>query len=263
MAKLLASDIDGTLLRSDGTVSQRTRAALRAALADGRHVVLATGRPLIYVRALATELGIDAPVVCANGAVLYDVTADEVLVEHGLPADVYEHVVERLRGAFDGLAFGVETARTFSCEPGFAELAVWPIPPGSVATNGTPLWEGAPSKILVRHPTMSLGEALAEVEAAVGDVATVTHSTPELLEIAALGVDKGAGLAKLAGDLGCGAADVVAFGDMPNDVAMLEWAGRGVAVANAHWTAIEAADEMTASNDDDGVAQVVEALGTL
>lgn len=263
MARLVATDLDGTLLRSDGTVSARARTALRAAHDDGRVVVLATGRPIRFVRDLAVDLRISAPVVCANGAITYDATADEIVLEETLPLETYEHLLATLRERFDGLTFGVETGRVFSCEQAFADLAVWPMPPGSVAAEGVPLCAVPPAKILVRHPSMPLADAYEAIVEAVGDLASVTHSTSTLLEIAAPGVDKGAGLARLAAEIGIEAEDVVAFGDMPNDVGMLAWAGRGVAVENAHPAVLEVADEVTASNDDDGVARVVELLDAL
>jgi hydroxymethylpyrimidine pyrophosphatase-like HAD family hydrolase len=80
------------------------------------------------------------------------------------------------------------------------------------------------------------------------------------MEISASGVSKAVALSRLADELGVPADEVVAFGDMPNDVPMLGWAGHAVAVANAHPDVLAAADEITASNDDDGVAQVIERL---
>lgn len=259
---MIATDLDGTLLRSDGTVSPRTRDALHEAREQGRVVVLATGRPIRYVRELAIGLELKAPVVCANGAIIYDAAADEVVVETGLPLDVYNEVLDTLRTEFEDLAFAVETARSFVCEPAFATIADWPVPDGSVCADGSPLCDAPPAKLLVRHPTLALDEAVARMRDVVSGFASVTYSTPHLVEIAAIGVDKGAGLGHLAHELGFGAADVVAFGDMPNDVAMLEWAGRAVAVANAHIDVLAVADEVTDSNNADGVARVIESLDT-
>ena len=95
------------------------------------------------------------------------------------------------------------------------------------------------------------------VVAAVGEVATPTWSGDHLMEISAAGITKAATLARLADELGVAAAEVVAFGDMPNDIAMLEWAGTSYAVANADPTVIEVADHVCPANDDDGVARVL------
>jgi HAD superfamily hydrolase (TIGR01484 family) len=113
-------------------------------------------------------------------------------------------------------------------------------------------------KLLARHEELGSDELLAAARAAVGAGATLTHSSNDgLLEISAADVSKASGLASLAAELGVPAAETVAFGDMPNDLPMLAWAGHGVAVANAHPEVLAAADEVTASNDDDGVAEVL------
>jgi hydroxymethylpyrimidine pyrophosphatase-like HAD family hydrolase len=110
-------------------------------------------------------------------------------------------------------------------------------------------------KLLGRHPTLAPDEFVAAAREAIGDLATLTYSSGDgLLEISGVGVTKASGLARLAQERGVVPHDVVAFGDMPNDVPMLTWAGRGVAVANAHPDVIDVADEVTSSNNDDGVA---------
>ena len=116
-------------------------------------------------------------------------------------------------------------------------------------------------KLLARHEELSSDEMLAAARSAVPEGAELTHSSSDgLLEISAVGVSKASGLATVCAELSVDAADVVAFGDMPNDLPMLAWAGRGVAVANAHPEVLAAVDHVTASNDDDGVAQVLESL---
>src|SRR5262249_1564091 len=87
----------------------------------------------------------------------------------------------------------------------------------------------------------------------------LTYSTRHgLIELSAPGITKGTGLARLAGELGIAAADVLAVGDMPNDLSMLRWAGHGVAMANSHPTVLRAADEITAGNSEDGLAHILE-----
>jgi len=110
-------------------------------------------------------------------------------------------------------------------------------------------------KLLARHEELGSDELLSLAKSAVPEGAELTHSSSDgLLEISAAGVSKASGLATVCAELGVAADDVVAFGDMPNDLPMLAWAGTGVAVANAHPEVLAAADEVTASNDDDGVA---------
>jgi hydroxymethylpyrimidine pyrophosphatase-like HAD family hydrolase len=118
------------------------------------------------------------------------------------------------------------------------------------------------SKLLARVEGLNSDAMLARALAVVDDgVATMTHSSIDgLLEISAYGVTKATTLAEVIASRGFAAADVVAFGDMPNDAAMLAWAGHGVAVANAHPDVLAVVNEVTASNDDDGVAQILERL---
>ena len=124
-------------------------------------------------------------------------------------------------------------------------------------------------KLLVRGPDADVAVLRSVVSRVVGDSAEVTWSSTyaePLLELSAAGVHKGSALAALAGRLGIGAPDVVAFGDMPNDVAMLRWAGTGVAVANADPEVLAVADLVAATNDEDGVARtltdLLDAAGT-
>ena len=110
----------------------------------------------------------------------------------------------------------------------------------------------------MRHPALPLPDLLRVTRAIAGDVAVVTHSGTVFVEISAAGVTKAAALEGLCARLGVEAARVVACGDMPNDLPMFHWAGHGVAVANAHPDVLVAADEVTLSNDEDGVARVLE-----
>ncbi len=255
---VVASDLDGTLLTSLGEVSPRSRRALVAVRAAGGHVVLATGRPTRYVVDLARSLDLDTPVVCANGAVLYDARRDEVVAERTLATRVVGELGAALRARLPGVAFAVEGARGFRCERRFAEHNEWPIPVDAVVDDEG--WvDGEPvAKLLVRHPGLELGELLAAAGEVLDGQGEATYSSATLLEVAAPGVDKAAGLAEVVGALGVEQGDVVAFGDMPNDIPMLRWAGTGVAVANAHREVRAVADAVTASNDDDGVARDLE-----
>jgi len=134
--------------------------------------------------------------------------------------------------------------------------------PGVAAVRDPAELVAAPAvKLLVKQPSWVSDELLATVTGAVAGLAEVTMSAPYgLVEIATGGVTKATGLAEVAAALGVDARDVVAFGDMPNDVSMLAWAGRAVAVANAHARVHAVADEVTGSNADDGVAAWIETL---
>jgi hydroxymethylpyrimidine pyrophosphatase-like HAD family hydrolase len=114
-------------------------------------------------------------------------------------------------------------------------------------------------KLLIRKSGAASADMAAVLTEHVGLQGDITYSTNNgLIEVVPLGISKATGIAEVAGPLGLTAADVVAFGDMPNDVPMLAWAGLGVAMGNAHPEAVAAADEQTAPNSEDGVAQVLE-----
>lgn len=256
---LVASDIDGTLLRSDGTVSERTRSALAGAEDAGALVVLVTGRPPRWMAPVAEEVGHTGIAICANGAVLWDLARGEVVRENPIDPATAGDVVRRLRDALPDLVFAVERGTSFGHEPGYRTRAS--VPDDVLVAHADELVAAPVAKLLARHEAMGPDELLAAAAEVVGDLATLTHaSTGGLLEISAAGVSKAVALEELAAEHGLGAGDAVAFGDMPNDLTMLAWAGHGVAVANAHRHVLAAADEVTASNDEDGVAAVVERL---
>ena len=258
--RLAASDLDGTLIRTDGSVSPRTREALAAAEAAGIVVALVTGRPPRWMKPVAEATGHRGIAVCANGALLYDLHTETVLSSALLSVDAQRAVVEALREAVPGLSFAAEYAPGFGHEPEYRhgwELGEVEVRVGPAAE----ILDRPATKLLARHPTMSCDELLALGTELLGARAVVTSSSHEaLLEISAPGVTKATGLAGLAERSGVTAEHVVAFGDMPNDLPMLAWAGRGIAVANAHAEVLAVADEVTASNDDDGVALVLERL---
>jgi len=115
--------------------------------------------------------------------------------------------------------------------------------------------------MLVRHPTLPASELYEHIAPLLNSKDySVTYSFSGYLEIALGGVHKGEALATLCAQLGIAAHEVVAFGDMPNDLPLLQWAGLGVAVANAHPMVLQAADAVTLSNAEDGVAHMLEQL---
>lgn len=267
--RLFASDLDGTLVRSDGSISAASRAALKRAADAGLLVVFVTGRPPRWLHEIGDETGHTGLAVAANGAVLYDLQTETVLRERLLTPALLATLTADLRAAFPTVRFGVEYGTAFGYEPGYHHD--WEINPDhDHRGNPLPAPLVAPLERITAAPAVKLLAKeldadpdcfLAEATAAVGDSASVTTSSRHgLLEIAAPGVTKASGLAEVAATHGIDRAEVVAVGDMPNDVAMLRWVGRAYAVANAHPSVLAVADEVVPSNDDDGVAVLIEHL---
>jgi Cof subfamily protein (haloacid dehalogenase superfamily) len=261
LPRLIATDLDGTLVGRDDRVSPRNAAALAAASAAGAVVVLVTGRPVRWLSGVYAQLAAPYPAICANGAVDYDPALDLVHESRPLPPTVLAQVCTRLATAVPGIRFAaeIEGGRKLLREAEYS--AHW-----DADAHEVPLSEivAQPAvKLLARAGRRDPDEFAALVGTAVDGLAEVTHSsTTGLVEISATGVTKATGLAALSERLGIAAADVLAFGDMPNDVTMLRWAGCGIAVANAHPAARAAADGYTLSNVDDGVAVYLEGLLT-
>jgi Cof subfamily protein (haloacid dehalogenase superfamily) len=261
--RLAAIDLDGTLLRTDGTVSARSRAALRSALAAGIDVVLVTARSPRSVRIIAADLGLGGMALCANGATLYDLDADVILDHRPLAAELAHRVASGLREQVPGIAFAWELELRFGSEPEYEarrDTARWPRPDDAYPPCDVLEWREPMTKLLARVPDADLLTVLEAARALCAGAAEVTLTGDTFVEVVAAGVGKEVALAELAAARGLSSDDVVAFGDQLVDAAMLRWAGVGVAVANATDFALEAADEITASNDDDGVARVLERL---
>jgi Cof subfamily protein (haloacid dehalogenase superfamily) len=269
--RMVATDLDGTLLRSDGSVSDRTRAALRAAADAGLSVAFVTGRPPRWLDVLVDETGYVGVAVGANGAVLYDVTQERLISAHMLTTELLLELTQAIRAEFPAVHFAVEYGYGFAAEPDYVHD--WEINP-PYDRRGSPISHplvgelaeitAEPAvKLLAKAHDVDIDLFSAAAVAIVGNRATITHSSSMgLLEISAYGVTKATGLAELAESQGIVPHEVLAVGDMPNDVPMLQWAGRSYAVANAHPDVIEVADEVVGSNDDDAVAGLIEDLLT-
>lgn len=260
--RLVASDLDGTLVRSDLSVSDRTREVLARVEKAGSLFVMVTGRPPRWMAPVAEATGHRGLAVCANGALVYDLHTERVVRSSLIDAEAAAEVVAALRRDVPGIAFAVEKAPADGAPGGFAREQVY-VPRwdnGEVAVEDVAaMVANGAVKLLARQEQMGSDELLAAARACLGNAAELTHSSADgLLEISAAGISKASGLASLAEEWEVDATDVVAFGDMPNDLPMLSWAGHAVGMANAHPEVLAAVDEVTSSNDDDGVAQVLE-----
>lgn len=257
--RLVATDLDGTLLHTDGTVTARTREVLRAAEDAGVTVVFVTGRPVRWMDDLWEHVGGHGLAVVSNGGILYDVHARAVRKARTIPVAVGTEVAGILQEEVPGTTFALERLEGFAKEPGFmpripppADLEVAPI---------HEILDETVVKMLARHEDAHPEEFWAEVEKHVGHLVTTTWSSGgALVEMSAPGVTKASTLQLVCRDLGIDPSEVVAFGDMPNDLPLLEWAGTSYAMGNAHPSVKELADHVAPSNEDDGVAAVLEEI---
>ncbi|ETA02622.1 putative HAD superfamily hydrolase [Frankia casuarinae] len=255
---IVATDLDGTLIRSDGTVSERTRGALRRVERAGATVVFVTGRPSRVMAGVVAQTEVSGLAICANGALVFDLDSGEPVSQRCLESATALRLAAAIRAAVPDAVFAVESGVRFGREPAFE--AMWPDPKEIVAEFSELLGVLPATKLLVRRGGAPFTEVYDAIVELAGVDAVVTTSSADLLEIAGPGVSKAVALAELAAGRGVVAADVIAFGDMPNDLPMFAWAGYAVAVANAHPEVLAAADEITVSNDEDGVAIVLERL---
>lgn len=261
--RLIASDLDGTLLRGDKTISARTSAAIGAARAAGLFVLAATGRQVTQVPAEVEAAGI-THIVGSNGAIAIELPSRRVLFEELLDPSAMATIVDFLRAEVPEARVSAvrDHGARHAAAPGYADLLTpmerdrgwWQI-------DTEPLADviGEPTlKLTVRHPRLS-AEQLRTVLA--GSRLSGFHATTSgapFLEVGAAGVTKATGVARLCELLGVDASQVLAAGDARNDLELIGWAGVGVAVGNADSMTISAADWVTASNEQDGVALAIE-----
>lgn len=256
--RLVASDLDGTLLTPEGRISPATTLVLARLAECGIDFVVATARP---PAAFGPLVGLPAPVtvIAQNGAVVIEKGSAARRVRGVVDPDALAALVDRVearstRPARLAVQSVLDTGDRYVAEPGFPS-------PQSFR------YETAPLRAILRVPAtraLLLYDPEAEgvdVAAAQDDRITVTRSTAgPLLEVSAGGVTKASALAEVAGGLGVDPADVVAFGDMPNDIGMLTWAGLGVAMEGAPQEVLDAADDVAPGNGGDGVARYLDRL---
>jgi len=260
--RLVVTDLDGTFLSPDGTVSEQNRAAVLAAQGVGIPVLFATGRPIRWLEVIRDLPGAHPTVIASNGAVLYDLATAELLDRVCVDPDVALDAVQAVRRAVPDAFFAFESGVRFGHEPGYR---VWRADPTVQAALFTgPAEEIAHAepfvKMLVQSRALDADRLLADVRAVVGDRLTITHSANPgigLVEVSAPGVSKASMLARCCTRLGVEAADVAAFGDMPNDIAMLSWAGLPHVVANAHPVLLDGPYRVVPANAESGVGQTI------
>ncbi|WP_017572529.1 HAD hydrolase family protein [Nocardiopsis halotolerans] len=258
--RLVATDLDGTLLRDDRSLSPRNRKALALVAEAGAHHLVVTGRPASACRRLFGDIGYRGLAVCGQGAQLYDAARDALLFSAELDRDLARSVVEGVQTLLGEpeMELGVVTAAPEgSCvvTGGFRPRIRhgW-----SVTRDRSSLWKRPIDKVLLQQPNVADEKVVdAATRAAEGRV-SVVHSDHGIVELLPSGTDKARGLARAAELLGCGPEHTVAFGNMPNDIPLLAWADHGVAVADAHPDLLAVADETVPAHDRDGVAVALE-----
>ena len=266
--KMLATDLDGTLANSEKKISERNKEALHRAAAAGVHVVLASGRPAIGQKAVLERLElsrIGGFMMACNGShiVEYRGGREISLRSSALEPVLIPRICEFARDHHvDALTYNAVGILTENPEGEYLQKEKFNC---GVPLIGCECLEEAvlqarisAHKLVLTASHETLLALFDELHAMLGTEATVFFSEPHFLEITPPGVDKGTSLAWLCGYLRIDPRELIAFGDSGNDIPMLRLAGMGVAVENALPETKAAADRITASNDDDGVADAVD-----
>lgn len=269
--RLVAFDLDGTLLGSNDRVSAHTAAVLARARAAGLVLVAATGRSCRAARlALGATDAVDH-IICSNGAVRYDVRRDAVVEHHPIDPGTLAALYESVNQGLDGVCWAWETAVGIVPDAGFRTLTarldeLKKAPPLRLAPPVPPPMRLPPtepaSKAMIAHPYLVGDRLLGRLQQCLPPHLSAASSSAVFVEVTAPGIDKAFGLDALCRQVGVDRGEVMAFGDQLNDLSMLRWAGRGVAMANAHPRVLSAVAERTTRNVDDGVAAVIESLLT-
>ncbi|MGD1221338.1 HAD family hydrolase [Streptomyces krungchingensis] len=265
--RLIATDLDGTLLQSDDTVSDRTRAALAAAVEAGAAHIVVTGRSVPWTRPILEYLDYRGIAVCGQGAQVFHAGEQRLITSVTLDRDVAELALSKIEAEIGPLALAVSRdgldgeviAAPDYRKPGEGEETAHPLPYVAMK-EPSDFWAAPLTKVYIQHARLGDDE-LAEVARRVaGDLVGVMMAGEGVVELLPLGLTKATGLALAADRLGVRATEAIAFGDMPNDTPMFEWAAYGVAMENAHSELKAVADAVTASHDADGIALVLERL---
>ncbi len=263
--RLLAMDLDGTLIRPDLIVSARNRAALRVAQERGVFVTLATGRMLRGTLPFARDLSLTTPVICYQGAMVADPVTSEVLLHRTVSRTLAREVLDlaEVRGwhvhyYVDDVMYVDALTSQVGIYTSIVSEAM-PKAVGNVRAFLETLSDGCePTKLLIIGDEAGTTSTLVELRERFDGRLYITRSLPTFAEVANRTCSKGAALSWLASRLGVAQGDCMAIGDALNDLEMVQWAGIGVAMGNAVPELKAAADYRTAPVGEDGVAQAIE-----
>ena len=262
LPKLIATDLDGTLVRSDDTVSAYTHEVLDRVRAAGIRIVGATGRGPRLTSLTRNDIRVADFLVLAQGGWVLDQAESSYLLRSRLSGPVLAGVLGRLEAEVGRLSVMVE-ALEHDDSPLWGDYdPTWRYPVRLEPRPRAECLTGDVIKAFARSFDLHVDELLEVARRVIpDDVASVTQAGLDYLEICPANVNKGTGLSVVAEAVGVDPQDVLVFGDMPNDLPMFAWAGWGrVAVANAHPSLLAVADEVTLTNDEDGVAVYLDRL---
>jgi Cof subfamily protein (haloacid dehalogenase superfamily) len=260
--RLVATDLDGTALREGLELSPRVTAAIAAVREAGIVVVFVTARNWRSVAVIAESAGVGGVAICSNGAVVYNLDDQEVLAAHHLDHGSLIEFMSLCREVEPQVAFAWESANEVFREECFPVRS----PPLSkiyrdaLQVSQRPEPHQLVTKVMVGHPTLDAEQLLERLRDCSASALSASISGPHFLEICADGITKAFALSWLCDSLGITQSEVIAVGDQPNDLPMLEWAGRGVAMGNSHPHVLAAIRNHTATNLEDGLALVLEDL---
>ena len=257
--RMIATDLDGTLLRTDGTLSERVRHSIKGAREAGIEVVPATGRPRMVAEDVIARLRFLDYWVFANGSVTWHQGRRELIRGFWIDAELARSLITKIRVALPSAGFAVEFEDDVAYEAGF-EKVVPQLPAVPPSVDLLDRIDRRVQKVLVFDGTKSIDELFDQVSRVVDGDGAASYSGLSFVELAAGLVTKATAVEMLAADFGISVDEVASFGDNHNDVAMLSWSGRSYAMANASDDAKEAATEIIGFNDDDAVADKIDEL---
>lgn len=262
MYQLIAVDMDGTLLNHKKEISERNRQAIKAAKSIGKTVVIATGRPLIGIKRYLESLEMTGDkdyVIAFNGALVQEAKSGRLIAKKTLSLEDYKRLYEvsldlgvHIQALSEHHVMTPVANPYTDVEANINLIETEIIPVAEVSETMTIV------KVMFVDAPEKLDAAVERLPEWVKETYTIVRSSDIFLEFLDKSVDKGAGVAALAAELGITAEQVICVGDAGNDLAMIQYAGLGVAMANAFDEVKSAADYMTSSNEDDGVAEVIE-----
>lgn len=257
--RLVALDLDDTILRRDLTCSPRVKEAIQAVKEAGVLVTLATGRMFQSTLPYAQELGITLPLICYQGALVQDPVSKEVIFHRPVPLEMARQVIQRVRrwslhiNAYVDDELYVEKASPEAER--YVQIARVPL---HVVGDFLSFLTAPPTKLVIVSEEATIDRAMQELRAVFGQSLYITKSLPMFCEIAHPGCNKGVALSMLASHLGVSREETIALGDGLNDLEMIQWAGLGIAMGNAPPEVKAAAQRVTGTVQEDGAAQVLE-----